>query len=549
MKLIVCLSVLSMMMPIWSTDDVEVRTSRSSRHEVVIGDYQIGPPPGMPMWGMERWAEREVEGSRGRRSKRRRRGKRKAAPSRSAMLGKSRLRQGLWRRRRREKARTQQVGRPGVGDLSAVQAEEEGRVSATACPGGGQGIEAPRLADEGMAGSSPAVERKRGRPRSIVTDDRCCPHEDCEGYERFGNDPKHDIVGCGTYPTAKGEVGQLYRCNICRRRFSATAGTPLFGLKTPTRTVCIALQELTEGLGIRAVARIHGVKPNVVLEWLRKAGRHGRLLTECMMQELDIPQVQVDEMWTFVRKKEQMLTEWEKLHTEWGDTWIWVAFDPLHKLVIAVLVGERGQEEAIDFLTRLRDCLAAACHPLLTSDSLPHYVRAILQVFGVWIQPQRQGTRGRFPNPRPVPSPDLQYATVHKERQNGRVIAITTQIIYGNAEQLRARLDTLGQTINTSFVERINLTLRHLISRLHRKTLCFSKQRDYLVDHLHLALAYYHFSRYHAGLRIRLPEPIPTRGNGSPKLWQQRTPAMAAGWTDHCWSMKELLMHPVCAAP
>ncbi|MFQ6102205.1 MAG: hypothetical protein ACE5OS_13375, partial [Anaerolineae bacterium] len=70
---------------------------------------------------------------------------------------------------------------------------------------------------------------------------------------------------------------------------------------------------------------------------------------------------------------------------------------------------------------------------------------------------------------------------------------------------------------NTSFVARINLTLRHLVSRLHRKTLCFSKRcpelvegkREYLMHHLHLALACYHFTRYHAGLRVKLPEPIP----------------------------------------
>jgi hypothetical protein len=68
------------------------------------------------------------------------------------------------------------------------------------------------------------------------------------------------------------------------------------------------------------------------------------------------------------------------------------------------------------------------------------------------------------------------------------------------------------------------------------KTLCFSKERKYLVYHLHLALTYYHFTRYHASLRVALPEPIPTRGGGSPKKWQQRTPAMAAGLTDHRYS-------------
>jgi len=181
----------------------------------------------------------------------------------------------------------------------------------------------------------------------------------------------------------------------------------------------------------------------------------------------------------------------------------------------------------------------------LTSDALPHYTQAILRVFGVWVQPVRKGNRGRYPKPRQVPPADLQYATVCKKRRRGRVVQVTTRIVYGRMKPVLARLEPLGQTINTSFVERFNLTLRHLVSRLHRKSLCFSKKREYLVWHVHLALAYYHCGRVHASLRVRLPEPLPTRGTGSPKKWEQRTPAMAAGLTDHIWSMEELLKYHV----
>jgi len=314
------------------------------------------------------------------------------------------------------------------------------------------------------------------------------------------------------------------------------------------RTVCIALNELAEGLGVRAVARIHNVEPETVLAWLRKAGEHCARLSECMMQDLELSQVQLDELWTFVRKKERMLSEWEKLHTEYGDNWVWVAFDPVYKLVVAVVIGDRTEEQADKLLARLRARLAPACLPLLTSDSLPHYVGAILRTFGTWIQPRRKGKRGRHPNPRQVLPEGLDYATVHKEREKGRVASVTTRVIYGCKKDILARLESLGQTINTSFVERMNLSFRHLISRLHRKTLCFSKKREYLGFHLHLALAYYHFVRVHSSLRVELPEPLPTRGNGSPKKWEQRTPAMAAGLTNHVWSLKELLMCHVPAA-
>jgi len=193
-------------------------------------------------------------------------------------------------------------------------------------------------------------------------------------------------------------------------------------------------------------------------------------------------------------------------------------------------------------MRRLRDRLTGRRLPLFTSDSLAHYAKAILHIFGVWIQPRRKGDRGRSPKPRPVPTEELRYATVHKEREKGHVVSVTTQVIYGSMKGVMACLKPLGQKINTSYVERVNLTLHHLVSRLHRKTLCFSKKREYLEYHLHLSIAYYHFVLYHSSLRVRLPEPIPTRGNGSPKIWEKRTPAMAAGLTDHQWSMEELLM-------
>jgi hypothetical protein len=185
----------------------------------------------------------------------------------------------------------------------------------------------------------------------------------------------------------------------------------------------------------------------------------------------------------------------------------------------AELLGIQTQADLdqVNLLTRLRARLVDACLPLLTSDSLSQYVKAILRVFGVWIQPQRKGNRGRIPNPKQVPPEGLNYATVHKERKKGRVVSVTTKVVYGCMKDVLAVLAPLGQTINTSFIERMNLTFRHLVSRLHHKTLCFSKKQAYLEYHLHLAVAYYHFVLHHASLRVQLPQPIPTRGNGSPK--------------------------------
>jgi IS1 family transposase len=353
-------------------------------------------------------------------------------------------------------------------------------------------------------------------------------------------------VGNGTYP-AGGVRRQLYRCQLCRTTVSETQGTVFFGLKTPEETVYRALTCLAEGLGIRATARVYGVKPDDVLRWLRRAGQHSEKVSAYLMRNLHVEQAQLDELWTFVRKKEKTLSAWEQLHSEWGDTWIWTVVDPVNKLVLAFYVGERTETEAVGVLSRLKAVLAEGCVPLFTSDQLPHYLQALLRVFGRWGQPARKGTRGRFPKPRLEPSETLQYATVHKEREGHRVVSVTTHVVFGSPVALWARLKALGvKRINTAFVERMNLTLRHLVSRLKRRGLNFSKRREDLVGHLNLSLAYYHFVRTHRGLRQRLAEPMPTRG--TPKQWRQRTPAMAAGLTDHIWDMRELLTFRVPAA-
>jgi hypothetical protein len=105
--------------------------------------------------------------------------------------------------------------------------------------------------------------------------------------------------------------------------------------------------------------------------------------------------------------------------------------------------------------------------------------------------------------------------------------------------------NTIEPTINTSFVERDNLTLRQNNRRLTRKTSGYSKEKSWLEKQLWVSLAYYHFVLPHSSLRCRLAQAEPTRGCGSEKRWQPVTPAMAAGLTDHVWSTSELLSYRV----
>jgi hypothetical protein len=154
------------------------------------------------------------------------------------------------------------------------------------------------------------------------------------------------------------------------------------------------------------------------------------------------------------------------------------------------------------------------------------------------------------PPQRRVPHPDLLYAQVVKQRERGQVVAVTNKVVFGDQDAVQRRLasSTASMTINTSFVERENLTLRQQNRRLTRKTNAYSKELVWLEKHLWLSLAYYHLVLPHESLRTRLSEPEPTHGTGTPRRWQSVTPAMAAGLTDHVWSTSELLSYHVPAA-
>jgi hypothetical protein len=142
-----------------------------------------------------------------------------------------------------------------------------------------------------------------------------------------------------------------------------------------------------------------------------------------------------------------------------------------------------------------------------------------------------------------MPLPGLAYAQVVKRRIKRRLVHVSHKVVYGSKESVKERIrQSIGNMINTSFVERMNLTLRHHVPALARRTIQIAKTALGLEQQLSLVGTKYNFCLPHSSLRLPLPTPIPTKGSGSPKLWEQRTPAMAAGITDHIWTIEELLM-------
>jgi hypothetical protein len=174
---------------------------------------------------------------------------------------------------------------------------------------------------------------------------------------------------------------------------------------------------------------------------------------------------------------------------------------------------------------------------LLTSDEYPAYETAIDHAYGDPEGPPPPGTPGRRPVlPGRRPPPDLTYATVHKEREKGRVVAITLAVVVGTWRAVAAALkrSEVSRTVNTSFLERHHGTDRHHNARKSRKTYRFSKDWR-----MHEAMTYFTTYTYNFCLPVRT-----LRERDGESAWRKRTPAMAAGLADHVWSLKEWLTFP-----
>ena len=173
---------------------------------------------------------------------------------------------------------------------------------------------------------------------------------------------------------------------------------------------------------------------------------------------------------------------------------------------------------------------------LLTSDEHAPYVAAVEKAYGQDVPVAKALGPGRPPKPKRVLPEDLCYATVRKTRKNGKIVEVVRTIVFGTAALLDLLLSrsTASSTINTSFVERNNGTDRGQNARKTRKTYCFSKDWE-----LHNAASYFIAYSYNFCWPVRTLDII-----RSDRTHLKRTPAMAAGLSDHVWSTKEWATYP-----
>jgi transposase-like protein/IS1 family transposase len=371
------------------------------------------------------------------------------------------------------------------------------------------------------------VKSRRGAPKRIDTQGFACPNQQCT---YFGNTDAHfhALVGDGKHGQA--EPIQTFRCQACRTTFTSRRNTPLYRLKTPSQRVALVLSALAEGLDPSAAARVFGFRHATITRWLTRAGGHAHTLHKHYFCNLQLPHVQLDELRTRLRCASQV-------------KWLWLAIDARTKILPVLQLGPRTQHMAHLVIHSLRESLAPDCLPLFTSDGLNLYFYALTAHFGHWLQ---VGRRGRNVRQWQVAA-GLIYGQVKKCYRRCRLVRVTHVMRLGTEEALKAGLQGLGFSgrLNTAFIERVNLTVRHGIAPLARRTWATSQQSPHLLAHLEWWRAYYHFVRPHISLRVRLMHPRERGGKKVVQRYRQRTPAMAAGRTTRRWTTREVLSCPL----
>jgi len=379
------------------------------------------------------------------------------------------------------------------------------------------------------------------RPRVIDTSRHFCPRTGCDyrGWLGLGN------LRANGHPS--GDPWRQLYCRACKGYFLETHGTILHGKRMAVELIVHVLACLAEGLGIRATARVFAIDPNTVLQWLVEAAEQLQAFSAYFLCDVHVRQLQLDELYAVLRSvKDAEISEDNAIkRLERSRHWVWTVLDPESKLLVAIDSGPRTLAMAQRVVHQVVGVLALGCVPAWFSDGFKGYLPAIVGHFGLWVHPGRSHDKGPWPKPRWMPLPGLLYAQVVKSYRRRRIVAVKHRVVFGTLEAVEQVLAACGWKINTAFVERLNLDIRQCVAAVGRRVNTLCKGEDGMQHQLALFHAYHNFVLPHASLRQPLQVPEPTNGSGPAKRWRPYTPAMAAGLTDHVWTLQEVLLYRV----
>jgi transposase-like protein/IS1 family transposase len=360
-----------------------------------------------------------------------------------------------------------------------------------------------------------------------------CPNPECSSYRLIN---RGNVSAISTYLTQSGKR-RIFRCKDCERTFSETRETVFFDLRTAEDKVIMALKMLLVKVALSDIGFVLGVTEDTVLEWLQRAAKKAHEINTHLLRELPVTVVQLDEMWSFIRRKhaQQANADGESPElSEDGRQWVWISFAPEVRLILGAFVGPRTFESALQLIQMTAAVVLGV--PCFFSDGFSCYLSALIEVYHTLKTFPRTGRPGRPKRPVKDPHPDLVYGQVIKKKRQGRLQELVYRVRCGSR-----RLEHLRLSISTSLIERLNLTLRHALAPLVRKSWSFCKDRTQMRRRVVLFHAFYNFARPHMSLRMPLPAQEPHASGCIQPKWCHRTPGMAAGLTDHVWTFRELL--------
>jgi transposase-like protein len=318
---------------------------------------------------------------------------------------------------------------------------------------------------------------------------------------------------------------ERYKCTVCGKTFTATKGTPFYRAHKAQWEMALVITLLAYGCPPQAIVAAFGWDERTVQRVQTAAGEHCQAVHEHLVEQpRDLRQVQADEIWV---KAQGMIL------------WLAMAIQVQTRLWLGAAVGPRRDRQLLQALFQhIR--ASALCRPVLFCvDGFSAYLRVIRATFREAVH---TGQGGR---PRLRPWDGIHIAQVVKQYTGRRVTGVVHRICQGTAHTVQTLIQrTQGAGgINTAYIERLNATFRARLAPLVRRTRARVRQTTTLHAGVYLVGTVYNFCTYHHSLRIELLLPHHQR------RWLRRTPAIAAGITDHQWSVLELLCFKVPQPP
>src|ERR1700690_1288909 len=308
-----------------------------------------------------------------------------------------------------------------------------------------------------------------GRKKTISSQNYFCSNPECE-YYLIADEQIHALVAYGHH--GKYEEIRDLKCQACGKKFTIRKHTVLYRLQTHSKIIGCSLSLLALGMVVSALEEALEIQESTLRTWLSRSGEHGHKLHERFMVRLELFHFQLDELYGYVKQAGH-------------EIWVWTVVDAKTKLMPVLQIGPRTQAMAYGVVHELNSRLKAGCVPVFSSDGLKHYFYALTAHFGEWIDMEGQN------KPVWMILESFFYAQVIKCQRRFRLVSVEHKVIWGMPGEYAQRLKTLGLSgrINTSFVERANLTIRRCVSKLMRRTWGTAQYPMELGEHLSWGLA------------------------------------------------------------